>query len=217
MILASPVFAFAASHYYSCADLDFISASCSDDTNGRAVVTLAPGTYAADNYSNLASVVFDFNNGVGYEVTLDYSGSGDAYMYVHSNSGDCTLVNPFSASGTYPSCSTVISSPSGLVLQSSTFVGTLSNICADNDGSMCGSPPPPPPPIINTIFAPTYQIGYASSTCTEVGTSPISYACLASSSVPLGVNYGDWMIVMSLILFCVAFIPVRAAFSLLSK
>ena len=57
----------------------------------------------------------------------------------------------------------------------------------------------------------TYQ-GNMLTFCGQSTTSP----CITSSNVPI-IPYGDWLIVMALILFMVAFIPVTSLFGLLKK
>jgi hypothetical protein len=57
-------------------------------------------------------------------------------------------------------------------------------------------------------------------TCTYLDATTSNCTVTATSSADVGtttVPYGDWLIVNSLILFCVAFVPISAFFALFSK
>lgn len=74
------------------------------------------------------------------------------------------------------------------------------------------------PPFLVATFNSFFQNGYASTTCDEIGTtSPVRYYCSATSTIPMGVNYGDWLLVSCVIIFLLSFVPITFVFSILKK
>jgi hypothetical protein len=67
------------------------------------------------------------------------------------------------------------------------------------------------PLFLNSVF----QYLTASSTCEQTNTTgTTTFACQATSTFPFYPGYGDWVVMESLILFCVAFIPIGTFYSM---
>lgn len=53
-------------------------------------------------------------------------------------------------------------------------------------------------------------------TCTIIDASTTQCDVTASSTMPVGVPYGDWLVVNGIIVFCLGFVVIRAVVSLFS-
>jgi len=153
VLFLSPLSALAASHHFTCADTLNLA-------NGVSCTSTDTFTFPSNGFwsDNQTTPYFNLPNSSSYWVTFTYSGTGSLGVFsgaLNAGSNPAPSVQSASVSELPLTAGTDSLSQNVLILDArtilgNTFVGSLSSICIDDDGTSCapgggGTPPTPDP------------------------------------------------------------------------
>lgn len=168
------------------------------------------------------------NSGNGTTAFVSIAGASDSWLFgsvgndaiatIMGSNTTCRSQGGTCTSSLAQADSNGVASPTALNFTVANNWGVVGVEIPNAGGGGGGGGPPPPPPSVIFATHPDFIYLFASSTCTQVGTSsPVVYNCNASSTAPNYPSYGDWSLYGMIALFFLGFLPLSVIVGILRK